>query len=415
MIPSLEIFDSSSGENLLVSTARFSLRRGIVSTTFFYSDGWLADGTSSYAIDPALPLAPGPQHVQGMPGAFRDSAPDRWGRTLIERDRREDAARDGSALRQLDEVDYLVGVFDQTREGSLRFRESGGEFLAASASIPPLVQLPKLLHASREVANDEAGRAEIKELLAAGSGSLGGARPKASVCDGDRLLLAKFSHKDDEWDVMAWEKTMLDLACDAGIPVPASRLVRIGRECVLLLERFDREDSLLEGRRIPYMSAMTALESSDGERRDYAELAEAVAQLSTKPTAELEALFACVAFSVAVGNTDDHLRNWGFLRNGKGWALAPLFDVNPTPYESVQRVTTIAGESREREVQGLRDLAAYCGLSPDEARRIVSKVVAAVEGWRNAARRNGCPEREHTLFAPLFTKKLRELRDAFGL
>ena len=134
-----------------------------------------------------------------MPGAFRDSAPDRWGRTLIERDRREEAARDGSVLRQLDEVDYLVGVFDQTREGSLRFRESGGEFLATSAAIPPLVQLPKLVHASREVANDEAGREEVKELLAAGSGSLGGARPKASVCDGGRLLLAKFSHKDDEW------------------------------------------------------------------------------------------------------------------------------------------------------------------------------------------------------------------------
>lgn len=415
MVPSLEVFDSSLGENRSVGTARFSLRRGVVSTTFFYGDEWLADGTSSYAIDPALPLAPGPQHVQGMPGAFRDSAPDRWGRTLIERDRREEAVRDGSVLRQLDEVDYLVGVFDQTREGSLRFRESNGEFLAASAAIPPLVQLPKLVHASREVANDEAGRAEIKELLAAGSGSLGGARPKASVCDGNRLLLAKFSHKDDEWDVMAWEKTMLDLARDARMPVPASRLVSIGAERVLLLERFDREDSLMEGRRIPYMSAMTALESSDGEQRDYAELAEAVTQLSTKPTTELEALFARVAFSVAVGNTDDHLRNWGFLRNDKGWTLSPLFDVNPTAYENSQRVTTIAGESREREVRGLRDLAAYCGLSPDDARHIVSGVVAAVEGWRNAARRNGCPEREQALFAPLFAKKLHELRGAFEL
>ena len=415
MVPSLEVFDSSSGENRPVGTARFSLRRGVVSTTFSYSDEWLAGGTSSYAIDPTLPLGPGPHHVQDMPGAFRDSAPDRWGRTLIERDRREEAVRGGFALRQLDEVDYLVGVFDQTREGSLRFCESSGDFLATSAAIPPLVQLPKLLHASQEVARHEAGREEIKELLAAGSGSLGGARPKASVCDGARLLLAKFSHKDDEWDVMAWEKTMLDLARDAKIPVPASHLVRIGRECVLLLERFDREDSLLEGRRIPYMSAMTALESSDGEQRDYAELAETVAQLSTKPTAELAALFARVAFSVAVGNTDDHLRNWGFLRNGKGWTLSPLFDVNPSAYENAQRVTTIAGESREREVQGLRDLAAYCGLSPDEARRIISKVVAAVEHWRDSARRNGCPEREQTLFTSLFAKKLRELRAVFGL
>lgn len=415
MVPSLEVYDSSSGEDRLVGTARFSLRRGVVSTTFFYSGEWLAGGTLSFAIDPALPLALGPQHVQGVPGAFRDSAPDRWGRTLVARDRREEAARDGSVLRQLDEVDYLVGVFDQTREGSLRFRESGGEFLATSAAIPPLVQLPKLVRASREVASDEAGRAEIKELLAAGSGSLGGARPKASVCDGDRLLLAKFSHKDDEWDVMAWEKTMLDLARGAGIPVPASRLVTIGAERVLLLERFDRKASLMEGCRIPYMSAMTALESSDGERRDYAELAEAIAQLSKKPTAELEALFTRIAFFVAVGNIDDHLRNWGFLRSDGSWMLSPLFDVNPSVYENAQRVTTIAGESREREMRGLRDLAAYCGLSSDGACRIVSAAVAAVEGWRNAACRNGCPEREQALFAPLFTKKLHELRGAFDL
>lgn len=415
MVPSLEVYDSSSGEDRLVGTARFSLRRGAVSTTFSYDEAWLTRDSAAFALDPALPLSVGPRHVAGIPGAFRDSAPDRWGRMLIERDRREGALQSGIPLRQLDDVDFLVGVFDQTREGSLRFREPEGEFLAASAAIPPLVQLPKLLHASQEVTRHEAGRAEIKELLDAGSGSLGGARPKASVCDDGRLLLAKFSHQDDEWDVMAWEKTMLDLARDAGMPVPLSRLVRIGRECVLLLERFDREDSLLEGRRIPYMSAMTALESADGEQRDYAELAEVVAQLSKEPRAELEALFRRVAFSVAVGNTDDHLRNWGFLRSGGGWTFSPLFDVNPTVYESAQRVTTIAGESREREVRGLCDLAAYCGLSPDDARRIVTEVVAVVERWRSAARRNGCPEREQALFAPLFTKKLRELRGAFGL
>lgn len=415
MVPSLDIYDASSGEDCLVGTARFSLRRGAVSTTFSYDEGWLANGRTAFALDPALPLGVGPRHVAGIPGAFRDSAPDRWGRTLIERDRREEAPQSGLPLRQLDDVDFLVGVFDQTREGSLRFREPEGEFLAASAAIPPLVQLPKLLHASHEVARHEAGRAEIKELLAAGSGSLGGARPKASVCDGERLLLAKFSHEDDAWDVMAWEKTMLDLARDAGIPVPSSHLVRIGRERVLLLERFDREGSLLEGRRIPYMSAMTALEGTDGEQRDYAELAEAVAQLSKEPPAELEALFRRVAFSVAVGNTDDHLRNWGFLRRDGSWSLSPLFDVNPNAYGNAQRVTTIVGEPREHEMRGLRDLTAYCGLTPDAAGRIVGAVVAAVGRWRSAACRNGCSEREQALFAPLFAGKLRELERAFGL
>lgn len=415
MIPLLEIHDVSSGEDRRVGTARFSLRRGAVSTTFFYSNEWLVGEALSYAIDPALRLIPGPQHIQGLPGVFRDSAPDRWGRTLIERDHQEESARNGFALRHLDEVDYLVGVFDQTREGSLRFCEPGGEFLAASSAIPPLVQLPKLVRASREVANNEAGQAEIKELLAAGSGSLGGARPKASVCDGGRLLLAKFSHKDDEWDVMAWEKTMLDLARDAGIPVPASRLLRVGSERVLLLERFDREASLMEGRRVPYMSAMTALESSDGEQRDYAELAEAIVELTNEPISELEALFRRITFFVTVCNVDDHLRNWGFLRNDNGWTLSPLFDVNPSAYENAQRATTIVGESREREVQGLRDLTAFCGLSLDDARRIVSEVVAASGHWRIASRRNDCPEREQALFAPLFAEKIRELKREFEL
>lgn len=414
MVPSLEVYDASSGENRFVGTARFSLRRGVVSTTFSYGEEWLAAGSVAFALDPALPLVVGPQHVAGIPGAFRDSAPDRWGRTLIERDRREEALQSGLPLRQLDDVDFLVGVFDQTREGSLRFCEPEGGFLAASAAIPPLVQLPKLLRASREVARHEAGRAQIKELLAAGSGSLGGARPKASICDDGRLLLAKFSHAEDEWDVMAWEKTMLDLARDAGISVPVSRLVRVGRERVLLLERFDRDGSLLEGRRIPYMSAMTALESTDGDRRDYAELAEAIVELSNEPAMELEALFARVAFSVAVGNTDDHLRNWGFLHSGDGWSLSPFFDVNPNAYGNAQRVTTIAGEPREHEAQGLRELAAYCGLTPEAARRIVGAVATAVGRWKSAACRNGCPEREQALFASLFEGKLRELKQTFG-
>lgn len=414
MIPALEVHDASSGEDRIVGTARFSLRRGMASTTFSYDESWIALGTSAYAIDPSLPLTPSPQHRPGLPGAFRDASPDRWGRMLIERDRQGAALRGQGGLRQLDDVDFLVGVFDQTREGSLRFCEPGGGFLAASEPVPPLVQLPRLLEASRNVARHEAGEDEIKTLLAAGSGSLGGARPKASVRDGERLLLAKFSHSLDEWDVMAWEKTMLDLARGSSIEVPASRLVRIGDESVLLLERFDREGSLAEGRRIPYMSGMTALESADGERRDYAELAEALALLAGEVPRQLRALFVRVAFSVAVGNTDDHLRNEGLLRCDGAWHLSPLFDVNPCPYENARRMTSIAGETGEGEARGLSDLAVYCGLSSDEAKRAVQGVMRAVRRWEAAARRNGCPEREVALFRPMFERKARQLRDLFA-
>ena len=247
MVPILEVYDASSSCDRHVGTARFSLRRGAVSTTFEYSTAWLTNTPNSYAIDPSLPLMPGFQHASGIPTAFRDSSPDRWGRTLIERDYRERQHQKGEISHQLDDVDFLLGVFDQTREGSLRFREPDGSFLAESPIIPPLLQLPQLLHASREVALHEAGHQEVKELLAAGSGSLGGARPKASICADKKLLIAKFSHPGDEWDVMAWEKTMLDLAAQAGIPVPVSQLIRIGNESVLLLERFDRDDSRIDG------------------------------------------------------------------------------------------------------------------------------------------------------------------------
>lgn len=414
MVPMLEIYDASSGDDRLVGTARFSLRRGAISTTFAYGEAWLANGRGSYAIDPALPLMAGSQHCSGIPGVFRDCSPDRWGRTLIKREAREEALQKSLPLHQLDDVDFLIGVFDQTREGALRFCEPGGSFLAASSPIPHIVQLPVLVHASHDVAKDDAGRDEIKALLAAGSGSLGGARPKASVCDGDHLLLAKFSHPEDEWNVMAWEKTALDLAKMAGISTPACQLIRVGDESVLLLDRFDREGSRIAGLRIPYMSGMTVLGNTDGESRDYIELAEAITLFASEASQELGELFRRVTFSIAINNTDDHLRNWGFLRHGKSWRLSPIFDVNPNPYANARRVTAIAGDAHGKDSVGLRDLAAYCGIPPDEALTNVESVLRAVEQWHMVAKKNGCPKRELEMFQPVFEHKARELQKAFA-
>lgn len=413
MVPVLEVYDASSGDDRLVGTARFSLRRGAISTTFAYGEAWLANGRGSYAIDPALPLMAGSQHCSGIPGVFRDCSPDRWGRTLIKREAREEALQKSLPLHQLDDVDFLIGVFDQTREGALRFCEPGGSFLAASSPIPPIVQLPVLVHASHDVAKDDAGRDEIKALLAAGSGSLGGARPKASVCDGDHLLLAKFSHPEDEWNVMAWEKTALDLAKMAGISTPACQLIRVGDESVLLLDRFDREGSRIAGLRIPYMSGMTVLGSTDGESRDYIELAEAITLFASEASQELGELFRRVTFSIAINNTDDHLRNWGFLRHGKSWQLSPIFDVNPNPYANARRVTAIAGDAHGKDSVGLRDLAAYCGIPPDEALTNVESVLRAVEQWHMVAKKNGCPKRELEMFQPVFEHRAHDLQEAF--
>ncbi len=403
MIGELEIYDSSTGHDIFVGTLFSMLRRGSLSTTFVYDPSFLSDA-SSYAIDPQLPLSISPIHFSGLPGALRDSLPDRWGRHLIERELRLSYVGEG-AIRKLDDIDYLVGVFDSVREGSLRVKIQGGSFLSESDAIPPSLDLPNLMDVARAASRDSAGLRQIKELLDAGSASLGGARPKASVREDRRLLLAKFSHPGDDWDVMGWEKTVLDLGEKAGIPVPRSQLVRIGGQSALLLERFDRDKSLLEGRRIPYISGMTLLASEDGEMRDYAELAEAITDLSDTPTEQLEQLFRRVMFYVAINNTDDHMRNWGFLRRG-AWSLSPMFDVNPNPDIDVCRATSIIGAVKGDVVENLRELAAYCSLDDAAVRRAAGDVISSVSDWEKVARANGVRDTEIRAFEGAFTSGL---------
>ncbi len=232
-----------------------------------------------------------------------------------------------------------------------------------------------------------------------------GARPKASVRDGDRLLIAKFASPGDEWDVIGWEKTALDLAERAGVRVPPRRLRRINRKAVLLLDRFDRAD---DGERIPYVSAMTLMSARDGDTGDYVEIAEALSEHGDVTVrADLAQLWRRVAFSVAVHNTDDHLRNHGFLRGTAGWRLSPLFDVNPEPDPARERVTGIsAAHGRADEVEGLRASAGAFGLSAAQAEQILAEVSAATRGWRAVAAENGISERGQTHMAAAF--------DAFG-
>lgn len=397
MIPQIEVFDHSTDHDIHVGTALFSLRRGTISTSFQYSEKWLANTAHAYAIDPALPLSSGFQHCSGLPGAFRDSAPDRWGRTLIDHEQRDAAIANDGPLRKLDEVDYLVGVFDSTREGSLRYCIGDGGFLSIGKAIPPIIELPALLASSRNVIDKTAGYEQIKLLLDAGSASLGGARPKASVSDDGKLLLAKFPHKHDDWNVMAWEKTMLDMASALEIEVPISKLVKIGSENVLLLERFDRQDSESDGRRIPYLSGMTILGAQDGENCDYAELAEGLTMWTSSAKAQLVKLYKRIVFFVAVGNTDDHLRNWGIIRKSGDWVLSPAFDINPNPYSNASRATRILGETEDERVD-LQAFGEYIGIDVEQRESIIRKTLAITKRSKEFARKNGCSASEISLF-----------------
>lgn len=385
--------------------------RNSTSTTFRYDDDYLAS-PSAYALDPALSLFDGSQAVPGLPGAFQDCSPDRWGRNLVAKRTRAEALQQGRAAPSVGELDYLIGVSDLTRQGALRFRlERGGAFLNSEPGVPKLVELPRLLRAADIVAEDDSDdMAAIKLLLEAGSGSLGGARPKASVRSDQGLLIAKFPHHSDEWDVMAWEKTALDLAARAGIDVPASELVAINGRRVLLLDRFDRR-----GRRgrVGYISAMTLVGGRDGGDYDYQDLVDYLPEHGSRVKSDLAQLWRRVAFSVAIHNTDDHLRNHGFLHEASGWQLSPLFDVNPNPSIGDLRSTTIAGaQSASEEIDGLMVLAGECGLASADAREVLDEVLSATGGWRQAASANGLAESALSRFHDVFESRRDGLKSA---
>jgi len=315
-------------------------KRSRISSVFSYDEEYLS-GNNNWNIDPELSLVAGTQASNlGLLGAFRDASPDRWGQTLIRHRHHQESKISGRVVCPVNEVDYLLGVSDLSRQGDLRFSlEKGGAFQHHSDDIPKLISLPKLLHATARYV-DSMDENAINYLLEAGSASLGGARPKATVIDGDNLFIAKFPHRQDEWDVIAWEWVCLNVAAESGICVPENRLIDVSGNNVLLVKRFDR----IGDKRISYISAMTLLNLTDGERADYSEIAEELCNVSISAKNDLHELFRRIVFNLLMNNTDDHLRNHGLLRSGSGWCLSPVFDINPNPDISATRITRVFDE-----------------------------------------------------------------------
>ena len=401
----VEVYVAVGEQNLLAGRMYPHRRRGIESASFVYNDRYLAD-PDAYALDPGLPLVTGALQTpvgRALFGAFADSTPDRWGRTLIQRAERARAKAAATAPRSMSEVDLLLGVRDDLRQGALRFRLNGqGAFLATENSgAPALTDLPALLDIAARAERDTADYEDLKRLLRAGS-SLGGARPKAHVLDAvGRVAIAKFpSHSSDTWNVMAWEKVALDLARDAGVTVPDSQLIRIGDRNVLVINRFDRRGTA----RIGYASAMTMLEASDGDQRSYLEIAEVIEQRSTAVAAELRQLWRRIAFSILISNTDDHLRNHGFLHErGDSWMLSPAFDLNPNPQPGSKDLSTAIDYTDTRvSVDTLMSVAAYFRLDADDALEVLAEVTRAVTRWRTAARSHGLLQQDLDAMEPAF-------------
>jgi serine/threonine-protein kinase HipA len=372
----------------------WSHRRGATeSASFAYDAAYLAR-KDAYALDPALPLVAGQQQTpQGAAifRAFSDCAPDRWGRRLIDRAEVRRVERDGGTERSRGEIDYLLGVRDDLRQGALRFRPpDAGVYLAdEQTGVPRLVDLPRLLHAAERLEQDEASDDDLRELLRGGS-SLGGARPKAHVrASGGRVAIAKFpSPVHDEWDVIRWEAVALDLARRAGMTVPRSELHVVDGKPVLIVDRFDRAGE----RRIGYVSAMTLLEATDGDSDwSYIDIASAIEAESPAAGRDLRELWRRIAFTVLISNTDDHLRNHGFLRSSTaGWSLSPAFDLNPDPRTGTKYLSTAIDEgSPEARIDTLLGVADIFGVDADGARNVVAEVARATAGWREVAREHG--------------------------
>jgi serine/threonine-protein kinase HipA len=404
-VSDIEVYVAVGEQNLLAGRMYPHRRRGIESASFVYNDRYLAD-PDAYALDPGLPLVTGALQTpvgRALFGAFADSTPDRWGRTLIQRAERARAKAAATAPRSMSEVDLLLGVRDDLRQGALRFRLNGQDpFLATENSgAPALTDLPALLDIAARAERDTADYEDLKRLLRAGS-SLGGARPKAHVLDAaGRVAIAKFpSDSSDTWNVMAWEKVALDLARDAGVGVPDSQLIRIGDRNVLVIDRFDRRGAA----RIGYGSAMTMLEASDGDQRSYLEIAEVIEQRSTAVAAELRQLWRRIAFSILISNTDDHLRNHGFLHErGDSWMLSPAFDLNPNPQPGSKDLSTAIDYTDTRaSVDALMSVAAYFRLEASDALEILAEVTRAVTGWRTVAKSHGLLQQDLDAMEPAF-------------
>ncbi|MGO8887669.1 MAG: type II toxin-antitoxin system HipA family toxin [Streptosporangiaceae bacterium] len=404
-IGDIAVFAAAGPENLLAGRMYSHRHRGVESASFVYDHGFLAS-PQAYALDPALPLVTGTLQTPAgyaLFGAFADSLPDRWGRTLIQRSERVRAKAAGTAPRSRGEIGLLLGVRDDLRQGALRFRlDHQGPFLATEASgVPALTDLSALLDIAARVEQDNADYEDLKRLLRAGS-SLGGARPKAHVLDaGGRIAIAKFpSGGSDAWDVMAWEKVALDLARAAGVTVPDSELVRIGGRHVLIVDRFDRRGSA----RIGYASAMTMLEARDGDQRSYLEIAAVIEERSAAASAELRQLWRRIAFAILISNTDDHLRNHGFLhQHAESWSLSPAFDLNPNPAPGPKELSTAIDYADARaSVETLLSVADFFRLDTGSAMQVLAEVTQAAANWRNVASARGLTKRDLDEMEPAF-------------
>ncbi|MDP5170644.1 MAG: HipA domain-containing protein [Bacteroidia bacterium] len=380
-----------------LGTLRVDRVRGKEAFSFEYDSDWLAMDHSVH-LDPDLSLFAGPQYLADSKpnfGFFLDSSPDRWGRMLMDRREVIIARNEGRPATSLMESDYLLGVHDESRMGGLRFQLSDqGAYLADDQAMkaPPFTSIRELEQASLKVEDDNFFEDKdalkwIRILIAPGS-SLGGARPKANVRDSEgNLWIAKFPSKSDEFDSGAWEFLVSQMASEIGIRTPATNCERFSlQQHTFLSRRFDR----LHGeRRIHFASAMTLLGYQDGyghrEGGSYLDLIELIEIYGAKPIEDIRELWKRVVFFVLVSNTDDHLRNHGFLLTPDGWRLAPAYDINPNPFGNGLSLNISAIDNNQSRDLCM-EVAAQFRWQDQEAHAFFNHASKVISGWKARAK-----------------------------
>jgi serine/threonine-protein kinase HipA len=394
-------------------TAEFTRGKEIFS--FKYSDDWLRSNYSQI-LDPDLQFYSGSQYVGAEKlnfGVFLDSSPDRWGRLLMRRREAALAKSEGRSEKTLRETDYLLGVFDGHRMGAIRFKENyDGPFLNDNAKLasPPWTSLRELEEISLkleddDVINDPQYWKWLNMLVNPGS-SLGGARPKASVLDNEKnLWIAKFPGKNDTKDIGGWEMVASELAIKAGLNVAVSRVQKFSnRHYTFLTKRFDRTN---KGERIHYSSAMTILGYSD--RTDfhdgisYLELVDFLSNNGANVESDLVELWKRIVFNIFISNTDDHLRNHGFILTEKGWILSPAFDINPDE-NGTGLSLNISLDDNSLDMDLSLEVIEFFRLNKERAIEIIEQIKKSVSTWRNVANKYKLSKAEQEIMANAFDR-----------
>jgi serine/threonine-protein kinase HipA len=391
-----------------IGRIRAAVVRGKEIFSFEYDSGWLEIG-NPVLLDPGLHFSSGIQYPSASFGLFLDSAPDRWGRRLIQRREAFRAQEEARPERRLLESDYLLEVHDAGRMGGLRFKtDSHGPFVSDDSGLaaPPLKFLRELEHVAVELDSSDQNSAEtdrwLNLLLAPGT-SLGGARPKANVTDPEgNLWIAKFPSRNDEFSIGAWEMTVYQLAKMAGLNTTDARLERFLKSGqTFLVKRFDRNGV----QRIHFASALNLLGYQDGDGSktgvSYLELADLIGRIGERVDEDLEELWKRIAFNVCVGNTDDHLRNHGFLLGGQGWRLSPVYDLNPQPW-SDGLALNINESSNALDLGRVADVAEYFRIKPNRRDELIREICNAVSEWERIAEVQGISQSEIERMRPAF-------------